>query len=432
MKSRRIALGRRVLGFTSLPFVSSLAPFILLPLLARRVTAAEWAGLGTGQAVGMVGAVAITWGWQLVGPVLVAGVEAEARKTRYLDSLLVRGVACLVLTPPLALIAAEVAPSGGKLLSVTMAIAICLSGLTPTWYFIGIGKPMGVAVWDILPRVAATVLTAGLILWGLSAVWYPVTLAVAGLLAVLVFSVRELHGSHVSAHLKEGRRLKDEVRRGFGPMTIEMSLSLYSSGSVAFVGWRATTETVAVYSSAFRLYRLAVYFVTAMANGLTGWVAEEQGRLRGRRMVMALSAHTVVGVVGMLAMAAFLPMVSTLLFGARLSVDHLASFYLGVAFLAASVGNSLGRHVLIPEGATGGVLYSTLAGAAVGIPLSVVMSVEWGAAGATAALGISQIVPCVLVARRSFRVVRRLRRMDPAPQSATGNSESETSAEPRD
>ena len=80
MKARRIALGRRLLGFTFLPFVSSLAPFILLPLLARRVTSAEWAGLGTGQSVGMVGAVAITWGWQLVGPVLIAGVEAEERK----------------------------------------------------------------------------------------------------------------------------------------------------------------------------------------------------------------------------------------------------------------------------------------------------------------------------------------------------------------
>ena len=60
-------------------------------------------------------------------------------------------------------------------------------------------------------------------------------------------------------------------------MATEMTLSLYSSGSVAFVGWRATTETVAVYSSAFRLYRLAVYFVTALANGLQGWVAEKQG-----------------------------------------------------------------------------------------------------------------------------------------------------------
>jgi PST family polysaccharide transporter len=176
---------------------------------------------------------------------------------------------------------------------------------------------------------------------------------------------------------------------------------------------------------------LSVYFVTALANGLTGWVAETQGRVRGRRMAMALLAHTVVGVVGLVAMAVFLPMVSTLLFGARLSVDHLASFFLGVAFLASSVGNSLGRHVLIPEGATRGVFFSTMAGAAVGIPLSVIMSVEWGAAGATAALGISQIVPCVLVARRSFRVVRGLRRTETGPEVAADSAEAETT-EPRD
>ena len=161
-------------------------------------------------------------------------------------------------------------------------------------------------------------------------------------------------------------------------MATEMTLSLYSSGSVAFVGWKSTTETVAVYSSAFRLYRLASYFVTALANGLQGWVAEKQGAMRRHRMMLALQAHTAVGVVGMLAMAAFLPEVSTLLFGARLSVDHVASLYLGVAFFAASVGNSLGRHFLIPEGATQGVFYSTAGGALVGIPLSVWLAAVYG------------------------------------------------------
>ena len=57
-----------------------------------------------------------------MGPVLIAGVDAEERKTRYLDSILVRGVACLALTPPLALIAGEIAPEGGRLLSVSMAV----------------------------------------------------------------------------------------------------------------------------------------------------------------------------------------------------------------------------------------------------------------------------------------------------------------------
>lgn len=409
MKSR-LALGRRVAGFVLLPFLSSLAPFLLLPLLARRVSPAEWAGLGIGQSVGMVGAVAVTWGWQLLGPVLVAGVDADERRGRYLDSLVVRGAVTVVVTPLLALLSGVVAPSGGRLLAVTMACAICLSGLTPTWYFIGLGTPRGIATWDILPRIAATVLAAGLVVWGVPAVSYPIALTVAGLLAVVVFSVRELWSFHPSAHPRNLPRLWSELRRGAGPMATEMTLSLYSSGSVAFVGWRSTTETVAVYSSAFRLYRLACYFVTALANGLQGWVAEKQGAVRGRRMLVALQAHTVVGLVGMVAMAAVLPEVSTLLFGARLSVDHVASIYLGIAFLAVSVGNSLGRHVLIPAGATQGVFYSTLGGAAVGIPLSVVLAAEYGSSGATAALAISQIVVIVLVARRCYRVIRDLLR----------------------
>ena len=108
----------------------------------------------------------------------------------------------------------------------------------------------------------------------------------------------------------------------------------------------------------------------------------------------------------MIAMAAFLPEVSTLLFGARLSVDHVASLYLGVAFLAASVGNSLGRHILIPEGATQGVFYSTLGAPLVGIPLSVWLAAELRVGRATAALAISQVVVVLLITPRSFRVLR--------------------------
>jgi O-antigen/teichoic acid export membrane protein len=426
----RLALGKKVLGFVLLPFLSSLAPFILLPLLARRVSSEEWAGLGIGQSVGMVGAIAVTWGWQFVGPVLVAGVDADERRGRYLDSLLVRGVVSIVLTPLLALLAALVAPSGGRLLSATMACAICLSGLTPTWYFIGLGKPSAIATWDVFPRVLATVLAAGLVVWGIPPVCYPVALTVVGLLAVLVFSVKELRGFPVRAHDRSPARLWSELRRGFTPTSTELTLSLYSSGSVAFVGWRASTETVAVYSSAFRLYRLANYFVAALGNALQSWVAEKQGRVRGRRMVRALQAHTAVGLVGMVSIAALLPDVSTLLFGARLSVDHIASLYLGVAFLAASVGGSMGRHVLVPAGATKGVLYYTLAGAAVGIPLSVFLAEEWGSSGATAALAISQTLTVVLATRRCFRIVRDLLRSDGPAHGVTPSAPSGTPQQP--
>lgn len=419
MSARHVAMARKLGGFVVLPFISSLAPFILLPLLARRVTSAEWAGLGIGQSVGMVGAVAVTWGWQLLGPVTVAGVDHDERRARYLDSLVVRGAVCVVLTPALALLSGMIAPTGGRQLAVTMAVAICISGLTPTWYFIGLGKPAGIALWDVFPRVAATVLAAGLVVWGLPAVSYPVALTVASLLAVSVFSFLELRGFGVRSHVPSRRRTWEELRRGSSPMATEMTLSLYSSGSVAFVGWKATTETVAVYSSAFRLYRLASYFVTALANGLQGWVAEKQGALRRHRMLLALQAHTAVGVVGLVAMAAFLPEISTLLFGARLSVDHVASLYLGVAFLAASVGNSLGRHILIPEGATQGVFYSTAGGALVGIPLSVWLAADFGSDGATAALAISQVVVVLLITPRSFRVLRSLRRADESLQEVS-------------
>jgi len=418
MKAHYLRLGRKVLGFTLLPFVSSLSPFLLLPLLARRVTAEQWAGLGVGQSVGMVGAVAVTWGWQLLGPVRIASAERHERQARYLDSMVTRGLVCLVLTPILALLAGLLTPHEGRMLSVTMAAAICLSGLTPAWYFVGLGKPMGIFTWDVLPRILATVVAAVVVVTGGTAVSYPVGLGIAGLVAVVVLTVRELRGYPVAEHLRDTRHLRSELRRGFTPMSTELTLSLYSSGSVAFVGLRGSTQTVAEYSSAYRLFRLAMYLVTAMANGLQGWVAEREGLERGRRMVRALFAHAVIGVLGLLAMVALLPLVSTLLFGSNLSVDRLSSFYLGLTFCFASVGTSMARHVLIPEGATNGVFYSTFIGAAVGIPLLVVFSQKWGVPGASAALLVSQLVTISTILRRSYRVVHRLHRMAPEPVEA--------------
>jgi O-antigen/teichoic acid export membrane protein len=208
----------------------------------------------------------------------------------------------------------------------------------------------------------------------------------------------------------ELRRLVPELRRGFIPMSTEMTLSLYSSGSVAFVGWRATTETVAVYSSAFRLYRLGLYFLMAMNNGLQGWVAEKHGKERGRRMLLALQAHAAVGLLVMIATVALMPWASTLLFGPTLAVDRLSSFFIGMTLMAISIGLSLGRHILIPEGITQGVWWPTLVGAAVGIPLSVFLSQEFGTAGATAALCLSQIVTLVMFVPRAVRVLRRVLR----------------------
>jgi len=84
---------RRLTGFTVLPLLSLVTPFLLLPVVARVAGPSGWSSFVAGQAVGMVGATVVFWGWNVGGPVLVAQassaveraeVYAASLRTRYL------------------------------------------------------------------------------------------------------------------------------------------------------------------------------------------------------------------------------------------------------------------------------------------------------------------------------------------------------------
>ena len=72
MRSKLVgaALGRRVLSFALFPLLTSAMSLILLPVIARVASPADWVGIGVGSSVGAVAATIVTYGWAMTGPVL--------------------------------------------------------------------------------------------------------------------------------------------------------------------------------------------------------------------------------------------------------------------------------------------------------------------------------------------------------------------------
>jgi O-antigen/teichoic acid export membrane protein len=400
-------LAVRLAGFTALPFLSLLVPFLLLPVLARVTSRPVWASIFIGQSVGSVGAILVAFGWTLLGPPLLSRATSRERKALYAESLVVRSVLFAVLAPPLGIVAGILAAPEGRPEAVLMALAQTTVGLSVSWYGIGTARPRNIAVYDAAPKIVATVIITVVLLAGGDAIVYPAGLLAASAVGVTLFSRSVLKGEHLRQLLR-GRSLRATSRRFLPSAMTDLAATLCSQSALSLASVRASSHEVAVYASGDRLYRIALFSVIALSSTFVSWTSSAVGPARSRRLRIALTGHLLLGFVGLLGLAILGPAFTTLLFGAELATTQPVAVALGAAFLAASLNHCLGRLVVLPNGGSRTVLLATLFGAAVGIPAILIAAGRWGAAGAAAALALSESLVVLALVPSSVRVLRSL------------------------
>lgn len=405
------AFRKRLLGFAGLPFLSLIAPFVLLPIIARVGGVEGWAAINVGQSVGAFASVFCGLGWSLVGPSKVASLDERGRRTLYRDGLVTRAVVAALVCPAAAAAGALLsAPRYGALAGLT-AVALAISGLSPTWYSVGIGRPALIARYEILPRFISILLAAVLLLATGDLIVYPLCLILGTIGGICAYSVR------VARILEVGfsgsvAALTRMFREGLAALTVAVA-GAYSTTPVAIVSLSAEVKAVATFASADKLYRVALYSVQALGNVFQGWVAESttestsSARLLGRRMRISLLSHSVLGLVGGTLFALLGPLVSERLFGEAVVASPSVCVLYGVAFLSVSVNTSTGRHILVPLGRTGEVFMSTIIGAVLGVVAMFALAAVYGAVGGAAGFAASEVAVCVA----QFVSIARLARM---------------------
>ncbi|TNM59452.1 hypothetical protein FHN55_20685 [Streptomyces sp. NP160] len=407
-------------GFAGLPLLSLLAPFLLLPLLARVGGQEGWAAVLLGQSAGGLGAVVAGLGWGLVGPVAVARADAAQRREVYARSLASRGVVVAVAMPVCALVAAALSEEGHRWTAAAMSTAMVVGALSPSWFSIGIGRPSAIAVFEILPRLVAIGLSAVLVLTTQQLWTYPALLALATAAGTWAYGRRVVG---VRARQVLAVRAWAEVwrtRAASGTVAVGGSYSqtplLVAGVVVSDVGLLAS------FGSADRLYRLSLTAVQALTSALQGWVAERPvlpGERTTRRMRAGLALHAALGAAGLVGFSLLGPWLSGLLFTEELAADRAVSVLVGVAFLAVSLNTALGRLVLVPLGATGTVFTSTLVGAVVGLVGMVGAGAVWGTTGVAAGFALSEVA---VTGYQAWAVLRRTALEGPARHGPTAES----------
>ena len=381
------ALARRIVAFAGVPFLSLVAPFVFLPVLARTADADVWVAIALGQSVGGFAALAAGLGFSTLAPPIVAVAAPQERRRLLATSLHLRVPVWLVASTIGVVVSATLAPEANRGEAAAMAGAMSMAALAPTWFWIGVGRALPILWTEVLPRIAATLAATGILVAGGAVIWYPVLLAVAMIAGPAVVYLR-IAGPELT------RVDKPEVivllRRHPPAVIAETAAGLYNALAVAIVTSVAPVAQAAHYVSGDKAYRIGQYSVSALGNALQGWVVEAREAAIARRMRVVILLHVGLGVVGLAAIAALGPWLTRVLFGAAVAIDRATALGFGVAILGITMGTAFGRIGLITIGARHAFMTCVVAASAVGAAGLVVGSSLWGSAGAAWALGISE------------------------------------------
>lgn len=393
----------RLGGFLGVPLLGVLAPFLILPILARITGVGGWANISAAQAIGILGTVAVTFGWQTVGPVHVASATDDAtRRGLYAGSLRTRGLAFLVVTPIATGITALVVHGDYVGESLLLTVATCALGFSPAWYCIGIGRPGMLILADTIPRLAATGIAAVFVVgWG--AVWvYPALLLIAAIVGPVIFSARLL-GRHRERLPYSMRELFSLTLASAG---IDAAGNSYGSTPVPIAAAALEPAQAASFTSADRAYRIGlVVVVITLGNAFQGWVLDPSAEDPRRRQWAAILAHVAAGAVGAIILGAAGPLATAIVFGAEVKAGYAVSIFYGIAFFFISVSTPLIRNLLLPSGRArlvfGATVISSAAGLAVMLTGAVLRS-------PVAIAGGSALAELVLVAVLALPALRRI------------------------
>lgn len=434
-----VGLARRVLAFAGLPFLSLLTPFLFLPVLARVAGAETWLAIAVGQSIGAFFALVVALGYNTVGPAMVALAEPGHRPIVLLSSIRARVVVFVPAALVAVAIAALVAPEGERVICGLMSFAMVLTGLSSSWYMIGLGRAGLIALFEILPRMIATLLAAVLLVSLGIVIAYPLLLILASVVGVGWFVARTVgalgapgdqggasagqsgtqggrsgtqagpggHGNpsghgHSSAN-PSGQTVREVLRENRSAAATEIAAGAYNSLAITFVSLTASTAQAAAYVSGDKLYRIGQYSVSALGNALQGWVVEDQRREFARRTKRSFVLHAALGLIGLLVFALAGPWLSALLFGERVAIDGPTALAFGFATLLIALGTTLGRVTLVGLGARREFFVSVLIGATIGIPAILVLAGLFGAAGGAWGLALGEFAS---VTAQSIFVVR--------------------------
>ena len=389
----------RILGVAGGTLLATISQVVVLSAIAYNEPSSAWAAIAVGQSIGNVTAIAGAYGWNLSGPARWALSPAGSRDSLYFDSLRSRLLACAVVLPVALAVGWAIAPQGETILLLTTVLATTSVALSPNWFNVAESNTGAMLGYNFVPRSAAALGAAALVLVGLPAITFPVLLLSLTALATVLFTVRARRRGPVTL-----APLVGVMRAQSQAALTDFTGGSFAAANLTLVATQVSLTELAQYTSAQRVYQLGIIALLVLSQSLQGWTVDPHGN-RAQRSRTALKAHVLLGLGGGLLLAVVGPPLSAILFGDPLAAPAGVTVMLAASFALLSCSTGAGLHVLIPHGHQPTVLRATVTASLLGVVSVLAFAHVWGQTGGAAGLALSQLVALLILVPMTHKVL---------------------------
>ncbi len=378
-----------LLAYAASILILAAASLMAIPAMVDASELNAWGAIATGQAIGAVASVVISFGWGFSGPAIVAMSDEAGRRSEYIDSLKVR----LLLAPIILLLAtllSIVFVPKYAILGAFGAFSTGLISLTANWYFIGIGRPWRLFVMDTLPRVGFTFVGIIAMRAGASALTGLTYMCIGILLAGTLssFDILRIRPSEKRQAIQRSvwnvmhSQLSSVATGIISSLYMSLPIVLFSSVAPAYLGYFAILDKAQKQLSTA---------LSPIFNVFQGWVPRG-GTNMLQRMRLAISCLAL----GSLAMTTGFAFLGDYLLN-WLSSNSISFAYLDVLLTGLIVSMifmeaAVSRICLIPLGGISTVAKATFWGSGIGILLFIPLTINLGATGGLLGIMIGLII----------------------------------------
>lgn len=380
--------------------LTALVTLTTIPIVIAAVGPHAWASLAVAQAVGTSGAIVIGFGWGITGPTEVAAADAGTRERVFADSFRAR---CLLVLPVSALAVGVTLFSVNfeSLASALNCVSYCLTGLLSGWFFTGTAQPWSFFAFDSIPRVLGAA-SGALAVWLGAALWSLPTAQIVGVLLGIVGTGLRLRV--VGLRQERIRQTPIRVLRQQAHGMLLSGVSAVVTALPPVLVALFAPAALPAYSLGDKLLRFATTGFSPVLQYLQGWVPAVDGGERVRRVRLAARAGTLIAVVGGALFAWLAPLFGGLLSGEQVEIPMSVASAFGVLLAVLVAAQVFGLVCLLALGAAGELARFTVLGASIGMPLTLLGALFFGAAGAVVGFCAGEIVALLL----EVQLVRRL------------------------
>lgn len=389
----------------------ALMSLVTIPAMIAAGGEHAWGSIALGQSIGGLGGVVVGYGWGWFGPTRVAQASATGRRAEYIESIATRGVLVFPVSAVAATVAYALAPSA-PLFAAAGSIQTTSIGLTATWYYVGLARPLPFLIFETLPRMVGA--GAGVILMrhGSSAIMGPIFMFFGMIIGLAVSTIWILtEARRAGAQTRPIRPLGRILYSNRHGLAATFAMACYNAAPIAIVS-QAAPSIQPMFALADKVKLQINIASTPAVAVLQSWIPRATESRRFSRAKIALVASFVFAILLGCGTLFLGPLLVKILANGQISLSPEAITVMAVSVSATLFQSVLQSAVLAAFDRLRTVAKAVAFGAIVGLPLVLLGSVVAGVSGALGGALAGSLVIVTVELSDFISVMRKSRSTD--------------------